>query len=269
MNYRQFLQLLLVFAVVFAVAFTISACKKTDNPTSPTDNGNGGIINLGTLGSLYLPNLPPVSGVLGALDLATIYSGHTYDVKFGMAGFYASVGSSSTIYAGDVKVNGSSLDTLMSGANVFYLAPTSKNPLGGPVIHFADTSVANFVVAGSGPITGFSASINTPSPAVITFPGLTDSVSKSANFTIMWTGASSADSVMVIAMDGSMQHTFSKIGAPNTGSYTIQASDMSSFTAGEGGTVVLVKYRYTVTNQGGKNYALVAETINTATVKFY
>ena len=265
MNHRQLVQILLTFVVVFAVAFTITSCKKDDNPASPT-NGNGNGLSIGMLGSLYLPNIPNVSGILGALDVVSSYGGYVYEVKMALAGFYGAA-AQTTVYAGAVTANGTALDTTMSSGSVFYMAPSEAHPLNQPIIHFADTAVVNFVVAGSGTITGFSASMNTISPAAITYPALLDSVSKSANLTVTWTGVSAADSVMLIVVDYS-SHVISKMGLPNTGTYTIQASEMASFVAGSG-EVVLVKYHYSVVTKNGTNYALVSETMSTAVVKFY
>jgi hypothetical protein len=265
MNHRQLVQILLTFVVVFAVAFTITSCKKDDNPASPT-NGNGNGLSIGTLGSLYLPNIANVGGILGALDVVTSYGGYVVEVKIALAGFYAAA-AHTTVYAGAVTANSTALDTAMSSGNVYYMAPSEAHPLNQPVIHFADTAVVNFVVAGSGSITGFSASMNTIAPAAITSPGLLDSASKSANLTVTWTGASAADSVMLFVIDAS-SHAITKMGLPNTGTYTIQASEMAGFVAGSG-EVILVKYHYTVVTKNAVNYALVAETMSTAVVKFY
>lgn len=229
------------------------------------DGGNGG--GGGGGGGPFdfpLPDVGNVGGVLGVANTISSAGGMNFEYKIGFAAFFGA-STSDYVYAGNVSVNSTNLDTMMTAAGPVYMIPSSRNPSTQPNVTFDGSSSASFSVAGSGSVTAFNASVTAPTLSVIQTPAPNSTVSRSTNLNVTWNGTG-ADTVMVMVFD-QQGHSVVKSRLPNTGNVTISASEMSNFVAGSG-FVQVVKYRYAVHAAGGKNYILVAETISMSIVTF-
>jgi hypothetical protein len=232
-------------------------------------SGIGGKQAASIFGPFPVPSFPNIGGIVGVCDLLSTSSGPLVESKSAFGAFYPNATTTeAAVYAGSVSMNGNELDTVRNGRDVIYLLPSKYNPNYELNISFNGSTTAIFNVFGSNdipPIPTFH--VTAPSTTLITSPAVNALLSKGHNLQITWTIPSTLDSIMLVVADQG-GHSVTKQGLQNTGTYTVNSTELSHFFSGLG-TIFLVKYRYTTLSTGGTTYIGLAEVANERRVSFY
>jgi hypothetical protein len=243
---------------ILIVGLFLIGCKKDNNPatnnnqnppTNPTSNSSGQPLpTFGGVGN--------TGGVLATIMFSYTFAGFSADFTMG----FASLGVPG-VNAGAVSVNGNTLGTQPAGTATYYSSFSSTSPSNLNNTNF-DGSTHSWSVAGGNGIPAFSAGVTSPTNFSVTAPAQNATISKSSNLAITWDHPTTTDSVLIVMVVGNV--VVIKEGLPNSGSATIQSSDMASMSGS--GILQVVRYRYAVSAQGGKNYVVVAEIVKQLTI---
>lgn len=246
---------LLVLPLV--IALSIVGCNKSDNPTEP-ENSSG----------------PSAGQPMPTFENSADYGGTLATIQYSMnspvAGFpaiqttlvFGILGKG--IDGGALTVNNNTIGKLTQGGSTFYIAPNPSNPtqtVSG--INFNGSS-HNFAVSGAGAIPSFSGTVNSPASFNVTAPVSNATVNKSSNLQVTWGGGSSSKVlVQVINTSDSKVKSYQELN--DSGSYSIPAADLASFSGDC--MVYVVKYNYNVVTGGGKKYYLISEIVKNVVIK--
>jgi hypothetical protein len=255
----------ILMVVICAMSLLLLSCKDDSNPLNPGGNG-GGTAGQPTsaFGNFPVPDLGvSVGGVFGVTDIPITVAGVTFHSKMAFGGFYNSVGSppGAFQYGGDVKINGSSMDTTTVSNNLLYLLPKTIGGSGQPAVTFDGTTLATFTMTGGvNSVPSFSAQIAPPVASALTAPAAGSTLAHTSALDITWDNATGTDTVMVIATDANGHSAFKKGILSSAGTVTLTTTDLASFSGS--GMIYLVKYRLALTVAGAKTYAIIGQTVS-------
>lgn len=243
--------------LLFFITFIFFSCNKSDSPNSPTN------VNPPTSNQSGQP-IPTFAGVIDGV-LATIQFDFTIQSPFPVPPITYKMGFASfnNKDAGTVKVNSTVIEKNQVGSALYYSSFSPTNPNDLTSVNF-NGSAHNWEVTGSADVPAFTGSVTSPSTFTLITPTANATIKKSDGLTIQWTGTSSADSVLIVAVATNNSGYVVKQGVSNSGSYTISASELGNM---NGSTLVqVVKYRFSIKNVGTKNFVLVSEVVKAVTV---
>lgn len=160
------------------------------------------------------------------------------------------------VSAGEVKINGNVVPRYQDAKGVFY----AGNGLDATIPLPFDGSYQVFTIAGDAGYPAFVDSVRSPNGATsIAFPMPTDTVSKSAGFTITWNADPTLDGIYVNISDTCRQvgcKRFSKRMEGDPGSLTISAAELATLQPGPI-TIMVGRGNYKFGEVGtGKKYRL-------------
>lgn len=207
-------------------------------------------------GAVTLPTVPGADALMVAINNTTFtqQAGLSIEINVGLAAsvFFDAAGTA-YVDAGDVTINGMALDK--NESNYYTYTSTSGEEFKNPVAWKA---------SGSGEFDAFDKSIN------LDFPSMSEitsgDITAGADYNLTFKSAiTNADSVIIVLSDGGS--TYQKIVPNNnTNTYTVDGSDLSSFTASENGLISISAYQYVLEEVGTKKIAFVNQGNVTKTV---
>lgn len=256
---RKTKKILLQATLVSLLALFASCDKIDDNPIFPDDNsgtvGNKSGHPIPSLTWLAKPN-----GIVTTISFDQLVSGFKINYVMG----YAHFGTSNSLDAGTVSVNGNSLTKYSSGS-IYYSSfnPTAPATLTG--VNFNGTA-HSWNVAGKNSIPQFELAVSSPLEFELTSPSSGATVSKTSDLDITWTiTGGSADSIMIFLSPttGSVTPYSSNI-LPNNGFSRILSAELSRFS----GSAILqvVKFKYAYTTQNDQLFLGMAEIVKSNAV---
>ncbi|MBI5476582.1 MAG: hypothetical protein HY964_07570 [Ignavibacteriales bacterium] len=249
-------KMFLLFVIVLSTLTVFQACKKEDSGV------NVPITQTPTTATQPTPDYSSVANFNGTL--ATIDFGYNimgFVIEYSMG--FGKLGHPTGVDGGVVTVNGDTIGSYTQSGQVYYNSFNTTNPSALSHVSF-DGSAHAWNVAGGNGIPAFSASVTSPTVFAITLPADTARINKSGGLQVTWTGAAAGPDSLLIMLAATSGGSIVRQGLSNSGSYNFSASDLASLS---GTTIVsVVKYRYAITNQGGKNYVLVSEVVKTKNI---
>ncbi|NOX19383.1 MAG: hypothetical protein GXO87_14030 [Chlorobi bacterium] len=248
--------LLLIVMIVFLVS-----CSK-DSGTEPTDEGNNTTTNASGQPTPTFSNGVTPDGMMATIQYA-FDAGVPGIPPVELAMGYAQFGA--MVNAGDVIVNENQLSASASSGQTFYIKPGIGSIESLSNVFF-NGSTHSWTVSGSGDIPALSGDIQSVNSFNVTSPANNSTVSKSQNLKVTWSGANNSDEKMMIVLvsvDNS-NVVSSEQDLTNNGSYTIDASKLSSV-SGQALLQVL-KYRYKTLEANGKSFYLLTEVVRSLTL---
>lgn len=235
-------------SILFAGAMAslvITGCKKAEEavtPTTPTTTSPSITIHdgYGALVAVRSVSYTTVAGITVPMEVNTA-----------VAAFYASTGSSTLVDGGTVTINSKALT---KSSNNAYSYQNLTDPL--------TFSTITWNVSGSGSVPAISYTDDRPIPDYSGFSTLPTTVTRSAGLTIALGDAiSGADSVYVILTDYA-SHSLLKRVSGNASECAFSASELASFTAGQG-MIQVCPWNYKPEDFNDKKYYFVIESAYT------
>ncbi len=226
-------------------SLAITGCKKSSETTTPTTPSTSSPTiqihdGYGALAAVRSVSYTTVAGVTIPMEVNTA-----------VAAFYASTGSSTLVDGGSVTLNSKSLT---KSSNNAYSYQNLTDPL--------SFSTITWNVSGSGSVPAISYTDDRPVPDFSGFSTLPTTVTRSSGFTIaLGSAVTGADSVYVVLTDYS-NHTLIKRVGGSASECAFSASELASFTAGQG-MIQVCPWNYKPEDFNSKKYYFVIESAYT------
>ncbi len=248
--------------ILFLSILTLSlfSCDKLENPLDVQSNNNSVISNKTGQPIPDIGSDNELGGILTTIkfDMQTAQGLPSVGVVMGFASF----GKEED--AGKVMVNGNELGKSEYEGKVYYMSPSLGSFESLSNVEF-DGSEHNWEVSGAGNVSGFSASVVSPTDFEVLSPSADSVINKSGGLEISWSGQSDNEKMLfvIVGMDGEGD-PYIEQEVPNNGSHTIPASALSGFS----GKVLLqvVKYKYSLSANGGKQFLIISEVVKSVSL---
>ncbi|MCX7797710.1 MAG: hypothetical protein N2249_03705 [Melioribacter sp.] len=244
--------------VIIFIAITLLSCNKEDNPTEPSNSSN----QSNPTGQ-PIPSFSDQSDYNGVMATLKYYQASLPgfpEIETSMA--FAMFGSG--VDAGTVSVNNNTLGKMNYSGKTMYIMPDPNNPLQYLNLSWNGSNHSWNVTGGSG-IPAITGSVRSPNDFNVIQPVSNSTVSKSNGVQVRWSNTSTTSKMLIqIVSTGSGNVKYYQELSDN-GSYTIPASDLSSFSGDC--LLFVVRYNYSSTTVSGKRYFFVSEVIKSINIK--
>ncbi|MCX7874583.1 MAG: hypothetical protein N2321_00290 [Melioribacteraceae bacterium] len=247
-------------ATVVLFLLLINGCKKEDNPVE--SDATKDIAN---------PTGQPMPSFANTPDFGGSMASINYYVAAPIAGLPdVSTNAASAIFgdgvdAGAVSVNNNQLGKLNAGGKTYYMAPDVNNPTNVLNLSWGGAN-HSWSVAGANGIPALNGAVRSPNDYSITSPTANASVTKSNGIQVRWSNTSTTSKILVQIInikDKGQAKVYQELN--DNGSYTIPASDLTSFSGDC--QLFVVRYNYNSVTAANKKYYMVSEIVKSINIK--